>query len=166
MATGASISMRTVVQDKYFLRDVHREIDLYDRKMVHLVKHETFATDALRDAAMRKLSLKREGLVVTAKSLAQNGIEFADHELPRSLRPEGWVDSRPGTDTEATPAATANAVATMTETPASSFGAQVAKLQRSSAQLGEESPLAAALGSWQDDLLAYKKKRRKSSVTL
>ena len=157
MATGASISMRTVVQDKYFLRDVHREIDLYDRKMVHLVKHETFATDALRDAAMRKLSLKREGLVVTAKSLAQNGIEFADHELPRSLRPEGWVDSRPGT---------ANAVATMTETPASSFGAQVAKLQRSSAQLGEESPLAAALGSWQDDLLAYKKKRRKSSVTL
>lgn len=160
--------MRTVVQDKYFLRDVHREIDLYDRKMVHLVKHETFATDALRDAAVRKLSLKREGLVATAKSLAQNGIEFAEHELPRSLRPEGWVDSRPVADTEASAAVTANAVATLEaeKSPASSFGEQIAKLQRTAIQLGQESPLAAALGSWQDDLLAYKKKRRKPSVVL
>ena len=47
--------MRTVVQDKYYLRDLHREIDLYDRKLVHMLKHEVFATDALRDAATRKL---------------------------------------------------------------------------------------------------------------
>ncbi len=160
--------MRTVVQDKYFLRDVHREIDLYDRKMIHLVKHETFATDVLRDAAIRKLSLKREGLVTTAKSLAASGIEFADHELPRSLRPEGWVDERiVSTDTEATAAATADAVAAAEGTGGkpSSFGAQVARLQRS-VPLGEESPLAAALGSWQDDLAAYKKKRRKVALAL
>ncbi len=159
--------MRIVVQDKYFLRDVHREIDLYDRKMIHLVKHETFATDALRDAAIRKLSLKREGLVTTAKSLAANGIEFAEHELPRSLKPEGWVDGRIPTDTEASPAATASAVATMEGTAGkpSSFGAQVARLQRN-VPLGEESPLAAALGPWQDDLVAYKKKRRKVAVAL
>ena len=158
--------MRTVVQDKYFLRDIHREIDLYDRKMIHLVKHETFATDALRDAAMRKLSLKREGLVTTAKSLAASGIEFADHELPRSLRPEGWVDER-HTDSEASPAATATAVAVEQGTTgsASNFGAQVARLQRST-PLGEESPLAAALGSWENDLAAYKKKRRKLTVAL
>ena len=159
--------MRTVVQDKYFLRDVHREIDLYDRKMVHLLKHETFASDALRDAAIRKLSLKREGMVVTAKSLAASGIEFSDHELPRSLRPEGWVDERAATDTEASPATTATAVAVAQGTAgsASSFGAQVARLQRN-VPLGEESPLAAALGSWQDDLAAYKKKRRKITVNL
>ncbi len=159
--------MRTVVQDKYFLRDVHREIDLYDRKMIHLVKHEIFATDALRDAAIRKLSLKREGLVTTAKSLAASGIEFSDRELPRSLRPEGWVDGRVVTDTEASPAATATAVATMEDTAGqtSNFGAQVARLQRN-VPLGEESPLAAALGSWQDDLAAYKKKRRKVSIAL
>ncbi len=159
--------MRTVVQDKYFLRDLHREIDLYDRKMVHLVKHETFATDALRDAAIRKLSLKREGLVATAKSLAENGIEFASHELPRSLRPEGWTDSRIS-DTEASPAITASAVATIEaeKSQPSTFGEQVARLQRSAAQLDQESPLAAALGSWQDDLLAYKKKRRKTAVAL
>ncbi len=159
--------MRTVVQDKYFLRDVHREIDLYDRKIIHLVKHETFATDALRDAAVRKLSLKREGLVTTAKSLAASGIEFADHELPRSLRPEGWVDARNTTDTEASPAITASAVAVVQGTTGvtTSFGAQVARLQRS-VPLGEESPLAAALGSWENDLAAYKKKRRKLAVAL
>ncbi len=163
--------MRTVVQDKYFLRDVHREIDLYDRKMIHLVKHETFATDALRDAAIRKLSLKREGLVNTAKSLAASGIEFADHDLPRSLRPEGWVDERIA-DTEATASATAAAVAVAQGIAAqaaagsnSNFGAQVARLQRTT-PLGEESPLAAALGSWENDLAAYKKKRRKLAVAL
>ncbi len=158
--------MRTVVQDKYFLRDVYREIDLYDRKMIHLVKHETFATDALRDAAIRKLSLKREGLVTTARSLAANGIEFAEHDLPRSLRPEGWVDDRL-VDMEATPSATAAAVAVAQGTAGSnsSFGAQVARLQRTT-PLGEESPLAAALGSWENDLAAYKKKRRKLAVAL
>ena len=158
--------MRTVVQDKYFLRDIHREIDLYDRKMIHLVKHETFATEALRDAAIRKLSLKREGLVTTAKSLAASGIEYSDQDLPRSLRPEGWTDGRL-TDTEASPAVTASAVAAMEGTAGkpSSFGTQVARLQRN-VSLGDESPLAAALGSWQDDLAAYKKKRRKVAVAL
>ena len=168
--------MRTTVQDKYFLRDVHREIDLYDRKIVHLVKHEQFATDVLRDAAIRKLSTKREALVVTARELMQNGIEFSQHELPRSLRPEGWVDGREtaAADMEASASVTATAVAQMTggkpgatrlapAAPASDFGAQVARLQQAAAAtLREEAPLAAALGSWQDDLLAYKKKRRKS----
>lgn len=161
--------MRTVVQDKYFLRDVHRDIDLYDRKMIHLVKHETFATDTLRDAAIRKLSLKRESLVATARALAASGIEFAPHELPRSLRPEGWVDERIPTDTEASAAATVAAVASLNatqDTPASSFGAQVARLQRHSTPIGEESPLATALGSWKDDLAAYKKKRRKPAIAL
>ncbi len=160
--------MRTIVQDKYFLRDLHREIDLYDRKIVHLLKHETFATDILRDAAVRKLSVKREGLVATAKSLAESGIEFSDGDLPRSLRPKDWVDPRHPTDTEATPSLTANAVAKLEGTAApSDFGAQIARLQRSAAgNFGEEAPLAAALGSWQDDLAAYKKKRRKPAVTL
>lgn len=161
--------MRTVVQDKYFLRDLHREIDLYDRKMVHLLKHETFATDTLRDAAIRKLSVKRESLVLTARSLAASGIEFSENELPRSLRPEGWIDTRVTVDTEATPAATANAVATLhgaQTTSASSFGEQVARLQRHTTPIGEESPLATALGSWKDDLAAYKKKRRKPAIAL
>src|ERR1700761_9364380 len=92
MAPGASRTMRTVVQDKYFLRDLHREIDLYDRKLIHALKYEVFATDALRDAATRKLATKRESLAATARSLQESGIEFSESELPRSFRPEGWID--------------------------------------------------------------------------
>ena len=170
--------MRTIVQDKYFLRDLHREMDLYERKLIHISKHEPFDTDALREAAVRKLSTKRDALVVTARSLHANGIEFADHELPRSLRPEGWVDprthvtlpadqtvaaeSRLATDT-ALPAGVAASRLNPNSKPASSFGEAIQRLSKL-APLGEDAPLAAALGSWQDDLLAYKKKRRKSST--
>jgi hypothetical protein len=153
--------MRTVVQDKYFLRDLHREIDLYDRKLVHALKHEVFATEALRDAATRKLVTKRESLAATARTLAASGIEFDDQELPRSFRPEGWT----AVDTEASPAQTAVAVTTLerTEHP-TAFGEQVSRMQHQQQALREEeSPLATALGSWQDDLAAYKKKRQKNT---
>ncbi len=157
--------MRTVVQDKYFLRDLHREIDLYDRKLIHVLKHEVFATDALRDAASRKLATKREALAATARSLAASGVEFHEHELPRSFRPEGSAEavSAP-VDTEASAAQAAAAINSFhkAEQP-SAFGEQIARLQRERLS-EEESPLANALGSWQDDLAAYKKKRQKPLV--
>lgn len=169
--------MRTIVQDKYFLRDLHREIDLYDRKLVHLNKHEAFDTDAMRDAAVRKLVLKRDALISTARTLHASGIEFAEHELPRALRPEGWTDTRtpatmPANQTVAAESRLANdtalpetslAAALAPGKPASSFGEAIQRLSKL-APLGEDAPLAAALGSWQDDLLAYKKKRRKPSI--
>jgi hypothetical protein len=155
--------MRTVVQDKYFLRDLHREIDLYDRKLIHLVKHETFATEALRDAAARKLTNKREQLAETARTLVASGIEFQESDLPRSFRPEGF-EAPAATDAEATGAQTAAAVSTMekTEQP-SHFGEEIARLQQAALR-EQESPLASALGSWQDDLVAYKKRRQKTAV--
>ncbi|WP_419804874.1 hypothetical protein [Terriglobus sp.] len=170
--------MRTIVQDKYFLRDLHREIDLYDRKLVHLSKHESFDTDALRDAAVRKLVTKRDSLISTARTLHASGVEFADHELPRALRPEGWVDPRtsvtlPADQTVAaegrlaTDTALSASAASRLNTdgkPQSSFGEAIQRLSKL-APLGEDAPLAAALGSWQDDLLAYKKKRRKSTAS-
>ena len=156
---------RTVVQDKYFLRDLHREIDLYDRKLIHSLKHEIFATEALRDAANRKLATKRETLAATARSLAAAGIEFQEHELPRSFRPEEPLDSalETGNDKEASGEEAAIAVNTLerAERP-TSFGTEVARLQRQSLS-EEESPLANALGSWQNDLIAYKKKRQKTA---
>lgn len=155
--------MRTVVQDKYFLRDLHREIDLFDRKLIHLLKHEVFATEALRDAAVRKLSTKRESLAATARTLVESGIEFHDNDLPRSFRPEGWVGTSQA-DTVASAADVAAATASLTSAPPSSaFGTQVANLQRQALR-EEESPLATALGSWQDDLAAYKKKRQKTAL--
>lgn len=159
--------VRTVVQDKYFLRDLHREIDLYDRKLIHMLKHEDFATDALRDAATRKLAAKREALAATARSLAASGIEFQENELPRSFRPEGSVlNASVKVDTEASPEEAAKAVVTLQQTDhVSSFGAEIARLQRQ--DLSEaESPLASALGSWQTDLIAYKKKRQKAVPAL
>lgn len=155
--------MRTVVQDKYYLRDLHREIDLYDRKLIHLEKHEVFASEALRDAAVKKMVTKRDSLAATARSLAAAGIEFHESELPRSFRPEGWVET-PHADTLATPAEVAEATSVLkAPVSMSAFGKQITQLQ-TQALREEESPLASALGSWQDDLAAYKKRRQKTAV--
>jgi hypothetical protein len=77
------------VESKYYLKSVHAEIDLFDRRLAHLLKYDTFDTEAARAAAARKLTLKREPLVQTAKRLAAEGVEFKEAELPRSFRPEG-----------------------------------------------------------------------------
>lgn len=80
--------MATPVKDKYFLRGLHEEIGLFDRKLAHLLKYENFASDKERDAAAGKLTAKREQLVRAAKQMANEGVEFKNSELPRSLRPE------------------------------------------------------------------------------
>ncbi|MEK6398794.1 MAG: hypothetical protein V4734_11965 [Terriglobus sp.] len=155
--------MRTVVQDKYYLRDLHREIDLYDRKLIHLEKHEVFDTEVLREAAVKKMATKRDALAATARSLAASGIEFHESELPRSFRPEGWAEALQA-DTMATAAEVAEAtVAMKTPMVMTSFGKQISNLQQQALR-EEESPLASALGSWQDDLAAYKKRRQKTAV--
>ena len=46
--------------------------------------------------------------------------------------------------------------------PASHFGEEIARLQQQVRE--QESPLASALGSWQDDLAAYKKRRQKAAI--
>lgn len=79
----------TAVESKYYLKSVHAEIDLFDRRLAHLLKYDVFETEAARAAAVRKLTLKREPLVQTAKRLAAEGVEFKDSELPRSFRPDG-----------------------------------------------------------------------------
>jgi hypothetical protein len=80
--------MANIVENKYYLKTVHDEIDLYDRKLAHLLNFETFATEADRAAATRKLTLKRDALAITAKRLAEEGIEFNQNDLPRSFRPK------------------------------------------------------------------------------
>jgi hypothetical protein len=83
------MAITPAVESKYYLKSVHAEIDLFDRRLAHLMKYDVFETEAARDAAARKLNLKREPLVQTAKRLAAEGIEFKDSELPRSFRPDG-----------------------------------------------------------------------------
>ena len=75
-------------RDKYFLRDIHQEIDLYDRKLAYLKEYVDFATPADREEASKKMLAKRAPLERTARELAASGIEFEDKDLPRSFRME------------------------------------------------------------------------------
>jgi hypothetical protein len=72
--------------DKYFLRSLHQEIDLYDRKLAYLNKYVAFASPADRQEAESKMLQKRAALEKTARDLAAAGVEFSDSDLPRSFR--------------------------------------------------------------------------------
>ena len=76
----------TPPRDKYFLRSLHQEIDLYDRKLSYLAKYVAFPSEADRDEAEKKMLAKRATLAETAKKLAAEGVEFNPLELPRSFR--------------------------------------------------------------------------------
>jgi hypothetical protein len=85
--------MPVLQQDKYQLKTLHAEIDLFDRKLAHLLRYEAFANDADRDAAARRITLKRDQLARAARQMALNGIEFSASELPRSFRLESTAVS-------------------------------------------------------------------------
>lgn len=78
--------MATPAKDKYYLRSLHEEIDLFDRKLAHLEKFEKFASEKDRNDATGKLVAKRDLLVRNARQLVNDGIEFQDSDLPRSFR--------------------------------------------------------------------------------
>jgi len=77
---------KEVPHDKYFLRSLHQEIDLYDRKLAYLEKHVQFASMADREGAENKLIAKRASLAEAARQLAADGVEFKPEDLPRSFR--------------------------------------------------------------------------------
>ena len=77
---------KQVPHDKYFLRSLHQEIDLYDRKLAYLDKFAEFASAAEREVAENKLIAKRSSLAETARQLVADGVEFSPADLPRSFR--------------------------------------------------------------------------------
>jgi hypothetical protein len=77
---------KPVPHDKYFLRSIHQEIDLYDRKIAYLDKYEQFASSGDREGAENKLLAKRASLEETARQLVADGVEFNPADLPRSFR--------------------------------------------------------------------------------
>jgi hypothetical protein len=79
---------KEVPHDKYFLRSLHQEIDLYDRKLAYLEKYVEFASTDERKEAEKKLITKRAPLAEAAKQLASDGVEFNMDDLPRSFRAE------------------------------------------------------------------------------
>lgn len=73
-------------RDKYFLRDLHQEIALYDRKIAYLDKYVVFASTQDREEAANKLIAKRAPLEKTARELVASGVEYLEEELPQSFR--------------------------------------------------------------------------------
>ena len=76
---------KPVPHDKYFLKSLHQEIDLYDRKIAYLDKFAQFDSTADREGAEHKLLTKRASLAETAKQLVADGVEFSRSDLPRSF---------------------------------------------------------------------------------
>lgn len=72
--------------DKYFLRELHQEIDLYDRKLAYLDKFVEFASSTDREQAKSKMQAKRAALEKTALELVASGVEYEEKDLPRSFR--------------------------------------------------------------------------------
>lgn len=72
-------------RDRYFLRDLHQEIDLYDRKLAYLENFAEFASPADREQAEKALLAKRAPLEKAALELAASGVEYEEKDLPRSF---------------------------------------------------------------------------------
>jgi len=83
-----------VPRDKYFLRSLHQEIDLYDRKLADLRKYGAFESEEDRLQAEHTFMTKRASLERTARELSASGVEFNEEELPRSFRQEGEGQSQ------------------------------------------------------------------------
>lgn len=78
--------MQPKSESKYHLRDLHAEIDLYDRKIKHCETYERFESESDRAAAVAKLVAKRALLTKNALAMVESGIEYDNSTLPRSLK--------------------------------------------------------------------------------
>jgi hypothetical protein len=141
--------MAAIVADKYHLKTIHEEIDLFDRKLAHLEKYEKFDSDEERDQATRKLTLKRETLVQTALRLAAEGVEFKPNDLPRSLRPK---------DDPAIAVAAAEAAAKVKEDSAAPAAPTISR----SARRQSSSPYSGTSLDWQASVREYMQKKNKA----
>lgn len=85
---------KSIPHDKYFLKDLHEEIALYDRKLAHIENYSEFATESEREEAKAKLITKRAALENTARKLAAQGVEFSEADLPRSFKEDSVRERR------------------------------------------------------------------------
>ena len=78
--------MQAKPASKYELKDLHREIDLFDRKIAHCQSYAKFDSEQDRAAAVHKLETRRQTLVKKALDAVSDGIECDPQYLPRSLK--------------------------------------------------------------------------------
>ncbi len=93
MKKSAARAKPVARHDKYFLRDLHQEIDLYDRKLAYLNQYVDFASSGDREEAENRLLAKRAPLEKTALELAASGVEYEEKDLPRSFRAMNLQDN-------------------------------------------------------------------------
>lgn len=84
--------MQVKPDSKYALKDLHEEIDLFDRKISYCENHEQFETQQARASALQKLMTKRETLVKTALAMASRGVQCDPKYLPRSFKAAAGTD--------------------------------------------------------------------------
>ncbi len=137
--------MANVGSGKYQLKALYEEIGLFDRKLAHLMKYDTFESDAAREAAVKKMTAKRELLVKSALQMTAEGVESSPHELPRSMRAEGEPEPEP----EAPKAAVAQAE------PEAPAGASRGQRRQGSAFAGTSL-------DWEKGIREYMSKRAKA----
>lgn len=77
--------MEPSLSNKYRLKDLFKEIDLFDRKIAHC---EAYDSESDRAATLKKLKTKREQLVRKADELGGPGEWCDPKDLPRSYRHE------------------------------------------------------------------------------
>lgn len=68
------------------MRDLHQEIDLFDRKIAYCRDFEKFDSEQARSLSLKKLVTKREALAKAALAMAGRGIECDPKYMPRSFR--------------------------------------------------------------------------------
>ena len=79
--------MPAIPDSKYALKDLHVEIDLFDRKIAYCRANEKFDSEERRASALQKLVTKRETLVKAALAMAGRGVQCDSKYLPRSFKP-------------------------------------------------------------------------------
>lgn len=78
--------MQMKAHNRYDLRDLHKEIDFFDRKIAYCRENEKFDSDGERQTALQKLVNRRELLVKAALDAVSRGIESEPEYLPRSFK--------------------------------------------------------------------------------
>jgi hypothetical protein len=78
--------------NKYYIKSLEEEIGLFDRKLAHLHKFETFPSDEERQLAAGKLTAKRDRLIRTVRDLTE-GVPAPDAPPAKKARPAAKAKS-------------------------------------------------------------------------
>ena len=86
--------------NKYHIKSLEEDISLFDRKLAHLLKFETFPSDTERQLAASKLSAKRDRLVRTVRDLIE-GVPELEASAPPPKKTKATAKPKTSTRSKA-----------------------------------------------------------------